>query len=227
MNEVERTIQCRKTSKVLLPVELRHEQQALWSEEHTTVLQDMLTSAGWAPFHKRAHEQHYAGGLSAPMPWRFHVVDPDACTALLVYLENQAKEQADAKWGRAWESKIKLMIAACGVLIQATWLPEPESSPEMDSEGPAFSQKNIEHIAAASSAVQNLLVAAESHGWLSYWSSGGILRENEVFDYMGISRQEKLLGSLFLSPQTHPAARIMQGGLRDQRGELSDWVNWV
>ena len=236
LNSVELAIGSRKTSKVLLPVELRREQQALWKVEHTQALQQMLEAASWAPFHKRAHMQHLDENLVAPMPWRFHVLDPDACTRLLRFLENQATASPDSKWSQAWQSKIKEMVSACGVLIQATWLPDPLSvnnSAEgidvhnSDSSGIEFNQKNIEHVAAASSAVQNLLIAAQSHHWLSYWSSGGILRDEDVFDYMGISRREQLLGSVFLSPEAHASARIIDGGLRDQRGELTGWVHWV
>lgn len=242
LNGVELALSSRKTSKVLLPVELRGEQQALWKVEHTQALRHMLEAASWAPFHKRAHEQHLNDDLAAPMPWRFHVLDPDACTRLLTFLESQNAAHPDSKWTRAWQSKIKEMVSACGVLIQVTWLPDPASSSSSaegvvsegsDSPnsasitGTEFNQKNIEHVAAASSAVQSLLVAAQSRQWLSYWSSGGILRDEDVFDYLGINRCEQLLGSVFLSPEAHASARIIDGGLRDQRGDLSGWVHWV
>ncbi|MDC0434096.1 nitroreductase family protein [bacterium] len=229
LNMVEATITSRRTSKVLLSVESRHEQQACWTDEHALLLQSMVESARWAPFHKRAHEQHLVADLAGPMPWRFHIVGPEACTRLLEYLKAQADANADPKWGRAWQSKISEMISACGVLIQATWLPEPGESSHAESAGSAteFTQKNIEHVAAASSAIQNLLLAAESHQWLSYWSSGGILRDEEIFDFMGINRTEQLLGSIFLTPEAHPSSRILDGGLRDQRGDMSGWVHWV
>ncbi len=199
----------------------------MWRPEHDVALQDMFAAAAWAPFHKKAHAQHCEGELNAPMPWRFHVVSPQACTQLLAYLENQVSVSSDPKWQRAWQSKIKEMVAACGVLVQVTWLPDPSSDDTGQTAGPDFDLKNIEHVAAASSAVQSLLLAAQSQQWLSYWSSGGILRDDDVFDYMGISRDEKLLGSVFLSPAAHPSARIIDGGLRDQRGDLTGWVHWV
>ena len=235
LNSIENTIRSRCTSKVLLAIELRDEQQAHWNEEHSRTLESIMSAAAWAPFHKKAHDMHLKDKLNSPVPWRFHVVGPEACTTLLRYLESQAQQHSDPKWQRAWQSKIKEMIAACGVLIQATWLPDPGDEPAGDSAdedganlpGIALTHKNIEHIAAASSAVQNLLLAAQSHNWLSYWSSGGILRDVDMFDYMNISQDEQLLGSIFLTPVTHPAARIIEGGLREQRGELADWVHWV
>lgn len=228
LNLAESSIRSRKTSKVLLPIAHRPEQQALWTEAHSELLRSMLETASWAPFHKRAHERHMTPTFSSPVPWRFHVVGPQACTSLLSFLEAQAAESTDPKWERAWQSKIKDMICACGVLIQATWLPEPEEAAGDDASNTGeFNQKNIEHVAAASSAIQNLLISAESNQWLSYWSSGGILRDREVFDRLGMGTNERLLGSLFLTPEAHPQARIIEGGLREQRGELTSWVSWA
>ena len=229
MNPVEQTIALRKTSKVLLPIEHRHAQQALWTQTHDDELRSMLTAASQAPFHKRCHEQFMVGEQSAPMPWRFYVVGPQACTEFLTYLEGQSQTSDDPKWARAWQSKIKEMVAGCGVLVQATWLPDPS---EADTDGAQprsseFSLKNVEHVAAAASAVQSLLISAQSNGWLSYWSSGGILRDADVFEYLGIDTNQQLLGSLFLTPEAHSAARIIAGGLCEQRGELDDSVRWI
>lgn len=230
VNPVESVIRARRTSKVLLPVELREEQQSRWTSEHADELQCMLDTAAWAPFHKKVHEHHISADLDSPMPWRFHVLGPEACTRLLSYLEQQAHADTDPKWNRAWQSKIKDMISGCGVLIQATWLPDP-IEPGVDASADQaiveFTHKNIEHVAAASSAVQSLLLAAESRQWLSYWSSGGILRDDDVFDFIGINRSEQLLGSVFLTPQAHARARILEGSLREQRGDQSGWVHWV
>ena len=232
-NSVESCITQRKTCKVILPIDLRQEQQASWSQAHQDELVSMLSASANAPFHKKAHEQYCsnkaAGAMDAPMPWRFHVVGSERCTELLAFLKEQTEAQnADPKWVRAWQSKIKEMLSGCGVLVQATWLPDP--MPENTSsvqEDPLFSDKNIEHVAAAASAVQNLLLAAQSHGWSSYWSSGGILRNDDVFKYLNIDTSEKLLGSIFLNPKPHPEARLIDGGLRDQRGDLSGWVRWA
>ena len=246
VNQVEAAIKSRRTSKVLLSVDHQKEHQASWTQEHREMLQAMLQAASWAPFHKRADDQYLTGETDAPMPWRFHVLDGDACSRLLTFLQEQAEDELSAsgsaeqsvtesasgpecKWSRAWQSKIKEMVAACGTLIQATWLPDPvdlTAQPASDAT-PVFTQKNIEHVAAAGSAVQSLLVAAESYQWLSYWSSGGILRDEAVFRFLGIDVREQLIGSVFLTPGAHPASRILDGGLREQRGELEGWVRWV
>ena len=220
----------RKTCKVILPVEFREEQQKHWTQEHQTILMKLLSCAANAPFHKKAHEQHTGGELCSPMPWRFHVVGSERCTELLAYFKQQHETpDADPKWARAWQSKIKELLSGCGVLIQATWLPDPLPAGTVPSgETPvSFDDKNIEHVAAAGSAVQSLLIAAQSYGWSSYWSSGGILRDADIFQHLGIDTKERLLGSIFLTPEPHPSARLIDGGLRDQRGDMSGWVRWA
>jgi nitroreductase len=221
---VDRTIRQRRTSKLLGSPEQLEQSAALWSSDHRHELESMIETASWAPFHRRAHEQtHRSGALSSIVPWRFHILERPACLALLDYLRQQAETQPDSMWARAWQSKIKNMLAATGCLVQATWLPDPAE----DGGEPELSRNNIEHVAAAAAAVQNLLLAAESRSWHSYWSSGGILREEALFDYLGIGRNEALLGSVFLAPVVADGVNVVEGGLRDQRGDVSGWSRWV
>lgn len=224
IDSVDRVIRARKTSKLMLPLDRQSEAAGIWSREHAVTLQTMIEGAGWAPFHRRADETaHRQGALDSIMPWRFHILEKPACESLLQHLQEQAASQPDSKWSRAWQSKIKNMLIACGALVQATWLPDPAG----DGQEPVLSGNNIEHIAASGAAIQNLLLAAEARGWSSYWSSGGILRDEEVFDYLGMGRNEALLGSLFLAPAVAQDCNVVQGGLRDQRGPIESWARWV
>lgn len=225
-NTVDRTIKTRKTAKIMLPVEQRQEVEALWNAEHQQTLEDMISLSAWAPFHRRSHEMHRQAECNAVMPWRFHVLQGGSVSDLLNHFQKQAGSGQEEKWSRAWQSKIKDMLSACGALIQVTWLPDPSESEE-HGQLPEMSRNNIEHVAAAGAAVQNLLLAAEARAWQSYWSSGGILRDPEIFDFMGIGQEERLLGSIFLTPSAHPDAKVVAGGLRDQRGDVSTWVRFV
>ncbi len=230
-NDIDELIRRRSTTKVMLPPERRADREAAWTAGHHEALCSMVETAVWAPFHRRAHEvTHRGGNMNSPVPWRFHIVEGAACTRLLEFLCSQAESQPDSKWSRAWQSKIKEMLAACGALLQATWLPDPSANdaPASADHGmPELTMNNMEHIAAAGAAVQNLLLAADSREWQSYWSSGGILREPEVFDYLGIDRSQVLIGAIFLNPQLIDAAREIPGGLREERGELGSWARWV
>lgn len=256
---IERIIRSRHTSKVMVsPDELPAAAQP-WTAEHSSALRQMIETAGWAPFHRRCHEAtHRQGDLDSVVPWRFHVLEQSACRALLSYLKQQVDKGDDPAWARAWQSKIKDMLAACGALVQVTWLPDPaggagavlgdaavlsdrtsndQAAADRHVAGmdkgaesastPVMSDNNIEHIAATGAAIQNLLLASEARGWRSYWSSGGILRHPQVFGHLGIDTREHLLGAVFLSPEVVDQATVIQGGLRQQRGDTNSWARWV
>lgn len=202
-DSVDGVIRARRTLKVYAdpkkPLPVTEDREALMA---------MAEVAGWAPFHKKADDQ--------VVPWRFHLLDAAACRKLCAVLT----ERGDG-------SKIpKMLAAACG-MVQATWRPEGKCSPipKLYFEP---NLKNMEHIAAASAAVQNLLLAATARGYNTYWSSGGILAEREGMKLLGVSKKELLLGALFIFPGDVSAATgTKEGDLRDKRGPLKDWARWV
>ncbi|MCG6155127.1 nitroreductase family protein [Rubinisphaera margarita] len=180
----------------------------------TTLTDQLLELAAWAPFHRPADATHLQGReLAAVMPWRFYVLDAASCRRL-----------RDRLLGKD-SSKIMEMLATADCLVQATWLPNPA---EYQTDGLfAPTLENMEHLAAAGAAVQNLLLGATASGIRNYWSSGGILRTPEVFDLLGIPPRELLLGSLFFFPQDVRNATVATSKLRDKRGPLSGWVERV
>lgn len=178
-------------------------------------IDEWLNFAGQAPFHHQAERGH-KGDLSSPVPWRMYKFDAAECRALLTYLT----ENADA-------GKICDMLAACDAMVLATWtpdLPNGKLDEELLFNG---TERNMEHIAAASAAVQNLLLLATEAGWRTYWSSGGVLRTPQIFNRYGISTTEILLGAIFVYPQDVGDAEIKKGKLCDARGKTSDWSRWV
>lgn len=220
----DRLIQSRKTAKILREPAQCGELSPEQATDFRQSLQEMIEIAGWAPFHKVAHEQaHRQNGKSSPVPWRFYALEKPACCRLIRFIEQQATEQPDSQWSRAWASKIPRLLAGCSGLVLVTWLPDP---PE-DGAKPELTDRNIEHIAAASAAVQNLLLAAQARELHNYWSSGGILNDAVIFDYLGIPRNQNLLGAIFLAHPHQPHDSNQPGGLRDQRGGVSDWASWV
>ncbi len=221
---VDETIRGRKTAKVLANPSQCQAVAAQIPADFTETLRTMIETAGYAPFHKIAHkETHLQGDLRSPVPWRFYVVLKPMCCALLDFLAVQANENPDSKWSRAWESKVPRLIAGTGALIQVTWLPDPPAQGDQ----PELTENNIEHLAAASAAVQNLLIAAEARGLHNYWATGGILREPEVFDYLHIPRSQKLLGAIYIVPPGLPHEEIEPGALRDKRGSSEEWAVWL
>lgn len=225
-------IRGRRTAKLLRSTDTRAAAPSPPTDADRATLRSMIDTAGFAPFHKRAHEAtHRSGALDSPVPWRFHLLEYETCGALLERLRALSEANPGSKWSRAWGSKIPELLGATGALVQVTWLPDPPREPDAAvTPGAAASlpsDNDVEHIAAASASVQNLLLLAEDRGWSSYWSSGGILRDPEVFDLLGIGREQRLLGAILLSPPDAPHDRLVPGGLHDQRGVTNAWARVV
>ncbi len=205
---VDGVIRERRTTKVLAD-------EPLPVADARAVVEELVATAGWAPFHRVAARVHTAlGALTSIVPWRFHLLDAPACRALRQGL----LERGD-------RSKIPRMLAAATALVQATWLPKPAKGPV--TELFEATEENMEHVAAAGAAVQNLLLAATARGIPSYWSSGGTLRDPEAFGWLGIPAGEILLGSVFLFPADTGDAEVNPGSHRDRRGAPTDWSRWV
>jgi nitroreductase len=205
---VDEVIRARRTVKVLADAPLP-------ADGMRETVEELAAVASWAPFHRVAAREHTAEGLTSIVPWRFYLVDADDCRAL-----------RDELLRRGDKSKIPRMLASASALIQATWLPNP---PKAELAGGLFdaTEENMEHVAAAGAAVQNLLLAATARGIPNYWASGGALRGAEAFAWLGIPADEILLGSIFLFPTETGDAEINPGSHRDRRGAPADWSRWV
>ncbi len=220
---VDHVINERKTIKVLRAVDECADFSDAQQQAMRDILQAILPVAGMAPFHRVAHKTHTQGALSSPVPWRFYVLEKPACCAVLRHIQTQAATQPDSAWARALESKVPKLLAGAGALVLVTWLPDPSENGGQ----PALSENNVEHIAAASAAVQNLLLAAEARGLYTYWATGGILKEAFMLAHLGIAPSERLLGAIYLAPQDMPHEALEGGALRDKRGDLNTWCRWL
>jgi nitroreductase len=208
-NIVDEVIRARRTSKVLAAEPL-----PLPADGARGMVEELVAAAGWAPFHKPAARGHTEGAMASIVPWRFHLLDASGCRAPRQELLR-----------RGDKTKVPPMLGAATALVQATWLPNPpKGAPAGLFEATV---ENMEHIAAAGAAVQNLLLAATARGIPTYWSSGGVLRGPEAFGWMGIPADQVLLGSLFLFPPDAHGAEVLPGSHRDRRGRPGDWSRWV
>jgi nitroreductase len=206
-------IRARKTIKLL-------SEKAVAPSERLTDLEAWIELAGWAPFHRPCDSGYHASGDQAIVPWRMYALDAIACRKLRDCLP---AEKA---------GKLPAMLACADALVQVTWLPNPPSRNQSEFMSKDWSFEptlaNMEHIAAASAAIQNLLLAATAAGVPSYWSSGGeLLRTAEIFEWMQIPRQEILLGSVFLFPPTDSSSQRVESKLRSQRPNFRTWFRWV
>ncbi len=184
------------------------------------LIETLIESAYYAPYHypcSSSHQEHMASAL----PWRFYVLDSSACRQLASVL---TRENIPA-------NKPIGMLNTADYLIQATWCPQASRSESAD-EDILFDGNliNMEHLAAAGAAIQNLLVSATSLGLENYWGSGGPLRQKRFFDKLGIPNEEILLGALFIFPSEDEVGEevsIATSNRREKRGELAESYRFV
>ena len=171
-------------------------------------IEESIALAGWAPFH---YDRRVDGVAE---PWRMYVLLHESCRALGRDFE---KITADMKPG----NKIPKMLNACGALVLVTWIPE-----ESLEDNAKLEAVNSEHLAATAAAVQNLLLALETRGLGTYWSSGGSLGSLEMFQRLGISTLETLLAAVFVDyPVLSQRADVerITGKNREKRSPASRW----
>lgn len=209
------TIRARKTLKVR--VDPKKPLPVTKGEDFKKTMEELMALAGQAPFHYESAKEQRSGNLQGTEPWRFHAFDGVNCRNLLKAFNADKPQKAP--------EGIKQMLAAADGLIITTWLPERTRKLSRKFHP---NLKNMEHIAATSAAIQNLLLAATSRGINAYWSSGGIMRKTKVLEFMGIPKHEILLGAIFLFPDEIPeSAQTKTGKNADKRGEIGDYMDWV
>ncbi|MEO1370594.1 MAG: nitroreductase family protein, partial [Acidobacteriota bacterium] len=147
-------------------------------------------------------------------PWRAHVFWHGDCQSLAPKLTEWFPDLNP-------QSKILQMLNACGALVIVNWLPQFY---DLEERSPAKVAQDEEHLAAASSMVQNLLLMLTAHGMGTYWSSGGKLRTPEFFEQVGIPTRERLLAAVFVEyPETLGEDRPrIPGKHRDKRS-----LGWI
>lgn len=211
-------IKNRKTQKVLAesPCPITTDQNEL----HQTI-DELLDLAAAAPYHKKCDEHHTSGELTSCVPWRFYVLDTTNCRALLEHINKE-----DIKTG-----KVANLLMGADALLLVTWLPDANDlQKDQNCESPFEGNlKNMEHIAGASAAIQNVLLGATARDIPNYWSSGGALRLQALRNRIHIPLTEVLLGALFLFPKDveERDVFIKSGQMRKQGKEVKSWSKFI
>ncbi len=221
---IDSAIKGRKTQKVFAK---KPWESSLGKDSIHQLVEELLDLAAHAPYHHKANDLYTIEGseLTSCLPFRFYILDSTDCQILNEYI----------KENKIVAGKIVDMLNATDLLFMVTWLPEPRDLGDdpcfENGELPPFdgSLKNMEHIAAASSAIQNVLIGATSRGIPNYWSSGGKLRQKKLRNFLGITMNEILLGAIFLFPKDveERGAMIFPGRLREEGKEKNTWVKWL
>ena len=159
----------------------------------------LLALADWAPTHGRTE------------PWYFFVYGGDA-------LKQFGKTHADLYWQHTAEDKRqeatfeKLLhnVDLASHLIIAVM--KRGANPKIPQ---------LEEIAAASAAVQNILLGATALGIATFWSTGGMTNNPALKDHLQLGADDIILGLLYLGYTDEPA----KDGVRNT--PLAEKVKWL
>lgn len=213
---VDDIIKLRKTEKVLFDAPRVPDRTP---EELEELKNELLDLAAHAPYHYPSSNKHH-GELASSLPFRFYTADANKCRSIATFAET---EEIDL-------GKIQNMLFGADLLFLVTWLPDLfgaqwESANVKEPIPFTGNLRNMEHIAAASAAIQNVLLGATQRGLPNYWSSGGPLRLDPMRSHLNIPHSEILLGALFVFPQNNlmQDAAVVQGKLREVGKEMNTW----
>ena len=159
----------------------------------------LLALADWAPTHGRTE------------PWYFFVYGGDA-------LKQFGKTHADLYWQHTAEDKRqeatfeKLLhnVDLASHLIIAVM--KRGTNPKIPQ---------LEEIAAASAAVQNILLGATALGIATFWSTGGMTNNPALKDHLQLGPDDIILGLLYMGYTDEPA----KDGVRNI--PLAEKVKWL
>jgi len=159
----------------------------------------LLALADWAPTHGRTE------------PWYFFVYGGDA-------LKQFGRTHADLYWQHTAEDKRqeatfeKLLhnVDLASHLIIAVM--KRGANPKIPQ---------LEEIAAASAAVQNILLGATALGIATFWSTGGMTNNPALKDHLQLGADDIILGLLYMGYTDEPA----KDGVRNI--PLAEKVKWL
>lgn len=164
----------------------------------TKTIMDILAQANWAPTHRLTE------------PWRFKIMRGTALDRLGDISEELYKKYTPAeKFSAEKQNKkgLKPRQSACVIAICMQRDPQ-ESVPEW------------EEIAAVSCAVQNMWLACTALKVGAYWSSPGIIEQEEFQSFLDLKKGERCLGLFYMGYYDE----VPQEG---KRGAMSEKITWM
>lgn len=161
------------------------------------LVERIIEAATWAPNHHLTE------------PWRFVVLTGEAREGLgRVMGEVAASRETDPERAAAAAAK------ATGKPLRSPYVIAVAAEPSADPSVP-----EVEEIAAASAAAQNMLLAAHALGLAAIWRSGWIAFEPEIRDFLGLSARARVLGFVYVGyPAMEPPVR--------QRRHVDEVTTW-
>jgi nitroreductase len=175
-----------------------------WAKMNGRVIPDenieqVLALAHWAPTHGRTE------------PWRFFVYKGDA-------LARFGKAHADLYWQHTAEDK-RMQATYDKLLHNADKTSHLVIAVMKRGENAKIPQ--LEEIAAASAAVQNILLGATALGIASFWSTGGMAHSHALKEHLHLQSEDIVLGLIYFGYTDEPVS----AGKRNT--EMNEKVKWL
>lgn len=148
------------------------------------LIRQILEAGTWAPNHKLTE------------PWRFVVMSGEARNGF-----GAAMGEAAARLAGGSDAGERARAIAEGKPLRAPYVIAVIAEPD-----PALPE--IEEIAAAAAAAQNMLLAAHALGLAAMWRSGELVYTPEVRSYLQMSDRAHMLGVIYIGcPAMEPPQR--------------------
>jgi nitroreductase len=163
------------------------------------VVNQILALADWAPTHARTE------------PWRFYVYSGEALAqfgrdhAELYWMNTPEETRQEA----AREKLEKNVEKASHLVIAVMKRGSNEKIPQ------------LEEVASAAAAIQNVLLGATAMGIASFWSSGGMTHKQPLKDYLELGADDIVMGLIFLGYTDEP----LKEGARNT--PLAEKILWM
>jgi nitroreductase len=165
---------------------------------HKEIIETLLDSARWAPTH----------GLT--QPWQFKVFMTNGINQFAdFHAEAYKSSVSETDFNPRKYTKLKNRpLLASAIIAIGVKRQETQKIPE------------IEEIAAVSCAVQNIQLVATAYGLATYWGSGGMTYSEEMKSFLGLRKNDKCLGFLYVG---YPNIEWPKG----QRRPIEYFTEWV
>jgi nitroreductase len=163
------------------------------------MVNSLFALADWAPTHGRTE------------PWHFFVYTGNALKQFgQIHADLYKQHTAPEKFLDATYEKLLHNVDKASHLVIAAM--KRGTNPKIPQ---------LEEVAAASAAIENMLLGATALGIASFWSTGGMTHTHALKDHLQLSPDDIILGLVFLGYTDEPAKE----GVRNK--PLAEKITWM
>ncbi len=158
----------------------------------------LINAAKWAPTHRLTQ------------PWRFSVFMEEGLKKIgAFHSELYKSKMSEDQFSTMKYNKIIDRCEKSSAIIIVGVKKDPDAKVPF-----------VEEIAATAAAVQNMALMATAYGLAFYWGSGGMTYSEEMKAFVGLEKEDQLLGQLFIG---YPAVDWPRKRPRKPIEYFTDW----